>query len=259
MASRAMTRAQPADWRAAFRRSLARALQLGGASVLGVATIFLSLSLLSYTQSDPSFSTAAGDAVMNWMGRPGAYAADGVFFLFGLVAILLVPALYATARKLWRDAEDEATPHGRRWWRTLFMLLVAMALLGTAVTLATGNVGNLPASLGGITGLLGADGVRALAGRLPETGQFWAIATAWTGCIALGGYLAGRVFAFDWVRLMTLPDVLRRAPALPGREPNPFKPKRDRRLQRPEAGDELGDAPARKPPEIADTRQPPRP
>ena len=47
MASRAMTRAQPADWRAAFRRSLARAGQLTGAVALGTATVFLALALVS--------------------------------------------------------------------------------------------------------------------------------------------------------------------------------------------------------------------
>jgi S-DNA-T family DNA segregation ATPase FtsK/SpoIIIE len=257
MASRAIARPQPADWRAAFRRSLARAGQLAGAGVLGVGTIFLTLALASYTQTDPSFSTAAGGEVANWMGRPGAWAADGALFLFGLVSILLLPLLYATARKLWRDAEDEETPHGRRWWRTLGLLLLAMALLGTAVTLATEDVGNLPASLGGIFGLLGAGGIRAVASRVPEAGQFWTIGGAWLACVVGGAFLAGKVFAFDWARLMTLPDVLRRAPRLS--EPNPFKPRRERRVQRPEPLDDLADMPARKPPEIADTRQPPRP
>ena len=65
MASRAIARSdgrpQPADWRAAFRRSLARAGQLVGAGVLGVGTIFLSLALVSYTQTDPSVSPKATD------------------------------------------------------------------------------------------------------------------------------------------------------------------------------------------------------
>jgi len=220
MASRAIARPQPADWRAAFRRSLARAGQLAGAGILGVGTIFLTLALVSYTQTDPSASTAAGGEIANWMGRPGAWVAERALFLFGLVSILLIPALYATARKLWRDAENEETPHGRRWWRTLGLLMVAMALLGTAVTLVTGDVGNLPASLGGIFGLLGAGGIQALAGRVPEAGQFWTIAAAWLACLVGGAMLAGKVFAFDWARLMTLPDVLRRAPRLS--EPNPF-------------------------------------
>lgn len=257
MASRAMTRAQPADWRAAFRRSLARAMQLVGAAVLGVATIFLALALISYTQTDPSFSTAAGDQVANWMGMPGAYAADGALFLFGLVSVLLIPALYATVRKLWRDAENEETPSGRRWWSTLGLLLLAMALLGTALTLATDGLGNLPASLGGFLGLLGAGGIRAIAGRVPEAAQFWTIAGAWLASVICGLALASKVFAFDWARLMTFPDVLRRAPRLS--EPNPFKPKRDRRAPRPASIDEVEETPARKPPEIADTRHPPRP
>src|SRR5688500_8537530 len=262
MASRAMGRPQPADWRAAFRRSLARAGQLIGAGVLGVGTIFLTLALISYTQTDPSFSTAAGSEVANWMGRAGAWAADAALLLFGLVAILLIPALYATARKLWRDAEDEETPHGRRWWGTLGLLLLAMVLLGTAVTLMTDGTAvegwfDLPASLGGLGGLLGAGGTRALAGRLREGAEFWAIGGAWLVCLAGGAALSGKVFAFDWARLMTLPDLLRRAPRLS--EPNPFKPQRERRVQRPEPLDELDEMPPRRPPEIADTRQPPRP
>ena len=262
MASRAMSRAQPADWRAAFRRSLARAGQLAGAGVLGVGAIFLSLALVSYTQTDPSASTAAGDEVANWMGRPGAWVAERSLFLFGLASVLLVPALYATARKLWRDAEDEETPHGRRWWGTLGVLLFALVLLGTAMTLATRGTAlegwfDLPASLGGLGGLLGAGGIRALAGRLPEGSEFWAVGAAWIVCMAGGAALTGKVFAFDWARLMTLPDVLRRAPRLS--EPNPFKPQRERRVQRLEPIEEEGDVPARKPPEIADSRQPPRP
>jgi S-DNA-T family DNA segregation ATPase FtsK/SpoIIIE len=79
----------------------------------------------------------------------------------------------------------------------------------------------------------------------------------WLACLAIGAFLTGRVFAFDWARLMTLPDMLLRAPRLS--EPNPFKPQRERRVQRPEPLDTFDDLPARKPPEIADTRQPPRP
>ncbi len=262
MASRAMTRtngrAQPADWRAAFRRSLARAGQLGGAVALGAATLFLGLAMVSYTQSDPSFSTAAGDVVANWMGRPGAYAADGAFFLFGLVAVLFLPMLYAFARKLWRDAEAEETPHGRRWWRTVGLLLLAMLLLGTAMSLSFGEAGNLPASPGGIAGLLGAGGIRAIAARLPEAAQFWTILGLGIACLAGGTGLAAKVFAFDWARLMTLPALLRRLPAR--EDPNPFKPKRDRRAPRAEpAATAEPEEPARKPPEIVDPSQPPRP
>jgi S-DNA-T family DNA segregation ATPase FtsK/SpoIIIE len=261
MASRAMTRAQPADWRAAFRRSLTRAGQLAGAVVLGAATVFLALALISYTQTDPSASTAAGDEVSNWMGRPGAWAAERALFLFGLVSVLLLPMLYAFARKLWRDAEEEETPHGRRWWRTVLLLLFGMALLASAVTLATADTAleawfKLPASLGGIFGLLGAGAIRAIAGRVPEAGQFWTILGLGLASLAGGSFIAGRVFAFDWARLMTLPHILRRAPSFD--DSRVLKPRKDRRVQRPEAVGE-DDVPARRPPEIVDPSQPPRP
>ena len=68
MATRAIGKAQPADWKAAFRRSLRRASQMAGAAVLLGAMVFLGLALASYTQTDPSASTAASGAdIGNWM------------------------------------------------------------------------------------------------------------------------------------------------------------------------------------------------
>ncbi len=265
MATRALTRsgarAQPADWRAAFRRSLARAGQLAGAAVLGVATLFLGLALVSYTQTDPSFSTAAGGEVANWMGAPGAYAADGALFLFGLVAVLLLPMLYAFASKLWRDAEAEETPRGGRWWRTLGVLVLAMVLLGTALSLLTRDWSalpdSLPASYGGLFGLLGAGAIEALAGRLPEAARFWTVLGLGLASFAVGAVLVARVFAFDWARLMTLPALLRRLPVR--EDPNPFKPRKERRAARPEPLAGADEEPQRRPPEISDPSLPPRP
>ena len=45
MASRALGKAQPADWKVAFRRSLRRASQMAGAGVLFLAVLFLGLAL----------------------------------------------------------------------------------------------------------------------------------------------------------------------------------------------------------------------
>jgi len=205
--------AQPADWRAAFRRSLSRAGQIGGAALLGALLLFLALALVSYHQTDPSLSTAAaGDGVANWMGVPGAYAADLALGLFGLAAALLLPLLYAFATKLWRDAEDEETPHGGRWWRPFGLLLVAMVLLATVLALAFGEVDGLPASTGGLAGLLGARGVEGLAGLLPLAARGWAVLAAALACLGGGLFLAGHVFALDWQQLLTLPRALRRAP-----------------------------------------------
>ncbi len=257
MATRA-AKAQPADWRAAFRRSLARALQLGGAVVLYFATGFLGLALLSYHQTDPSFSTAASGPPLNWMGYPGAWAADLALLGFGVLAVLLLPLLYAFARKLWRDAEDEETPHGRTWWRTVAMMLLGMVLLCTVLGLTYDKPGgNLPASLGGLAGLLGAKGITAFAGRLPQAWQVWTILGLGLACLVGGAVLIGRVFAFDWAQLLTLPRMLRRLPSLPRNE-NPFKPAREKRVREPRPEPEVEPV-GRKPPEISDPTRAPRP
>ncbi len=223
MATRAV-KAQPADWRAAFRRALRRALQMTGGALLYALTGFLALALVSYEQTDPSFSTAAAGPAQNWMGTPGAWAADLAFLGFGWLSVLLLPLTWVAARKLWRDAEEEDTPHGRKWWIPLILLLVGIALLGTVLELVTDphNV-EKPAGWGGLAGLLGAGSIEALAGRLPEAAQVWTILGAGIACLAGGAALVGKVFAFDWAQLLTLPDVLRRMPSLP-REENPFKP-----------------------------------
>jgi S-DNA-T family DNA segregation ATPase FtsK/SpoIIIE len=78
-------------------------------------------------------------------------------------------------------------------------------------------------------------------------------------CLAGGAALVGRVFAIDWAQLLTLPAALKRLPELP-REENPFKPPRnagsEKREPRPEPVIEHSD---RRPPEISDPMQTPRP
>jgi len=255
-----------APWRAVLRRSLRRSLEIGGAAVLIAAMVFLGLALASYRQTDPSSSTAAGGAVLNWMGRPGAWAADAALLSFGPVCALFLPLLYVFARKLWRlvEEEDGELPElHQRWWRPLGLLLFAMALLSTVLALLfTTPGGTLPASMGGLAGLVGAGAIKGLAGFLPPMLQFWAILAAGIACLVAGAMLAGRVFAVDWVSLLTLPMALRRtraaASALPF-APTAEKPAREKaaRDAAPQVPEPL--APPRKPPEISDPTRPARP
>jgi len=266
MASQAMTRGQNGDWRAAFRRSMVRAAQISGAVLLFAFTAFLALALLSYQQTDPSFSTAAGENIANWMGAPGAWVADGALTLFGLVAVLFLPLAYAFGRKLWRDAEQEAPE--RRWWRTVALLLVAMVLLSTTFSLVTEpREWSLPASAGGLIGLLGESGVRGLAGLLPEGAKFWGVLGGGIACFIGGAVLVGRVFTLDWKNLLTLPDWARRLPMLGGSATSEVDDdlafERGVERRKAKAKDEpepLTLVPSdRKPPEITDPSAPPRP
>ena len=221
-----------ANWNALIRRALRRSLELGGACLLFAAMLFLAVALASYHQTDASSSTAAGGAVQNWMGPSGAWIADEALSLFGLVSVLLLPLLYVFARKLWRMAEEEdgTLAHAdQRWRRPLGVLLLAMLLLGTVLSLAfTAPGGSLPASSGGIAGLLGAKAIRSVAELLPKAAQVWAILASALACLAGGAFLAGRVFAIDWAMLLTLPGALRRRPAIAGDAPERFVPAREK-------------------------------
>ena len=259
MATRAIGKAPKVDWRAAFRRSLRRALQLGGAALLFAAMLFLGLALASYHQTDPSPSTAAGADVANWMGAGGAWVAERALFLFGPVAALLLPLLYAFSRKLWRDADDAETPHGLRWWRAVGMLILAMMLMATVLAMAfTGPGGSLPASMGGITGLLGAKAIHAIAALLPAAVQGWAKLVIAIAALVAGLVLAHRIFAFDWAQLLALPAFLRRSPAAARDGGIALAPGKERQQREARSASQL-DAGLRKPPEITDPSQPPRP
>lgn len=267
MATRAVSsgrrRSSRPDWRAVFRRAIRRAAELGGSAVLFGAMIFLALSLLSYQQTDPSVSTAAGGEVQNWMGNAGAWSSERALFLFGPVSVLLLPMLYVFARKLWRLAEEEdglAEPSDQRWWRPVGILLFAMALLSTVLSLAfTQPGGSLPASMGGISGLLGAKTVQGLAELLPESAQSWAVFGAGIACLGFGALLAGRVFALDWRALLTLPGRLGKLSAFRDRGDAPFITTREQTAKAPEPIRPEPLSSPRKATQIVDPKKPAKP
>jgi DNA segregation ATPase FtsK/SpoIIIE, S-DNA-T family len=286
MASRAVTPTKPvrqtdAEWRAGLRRSLRRIAQMTGAGLLLGAMVFLALALASYTQTDPSPSTAAdpGD-VANWMGRAGAWTADRVLLVFGMPGVLLLPLLYVSARKLWRDVENGDAPETTAWWMPTALLLIAMTLVATVLSLVFESPGGtLPAGSGGLGGLIGAGAIQAVAARFGEAAQGWVILGLAVTCLGVGVVLLTRIFAIDWRVLMSLPDFLgggslaglmRRLP-LPGRkrgdalafagdvDEDDDEPRARPHRPRPK-GEALADTPEppRRPPEISDPSAPPR-
>ncbi len=199
MATRARS-GSAAQWRAALDASLARATRVAGALALVAGALFLALALASYDPTDSSLSTAAGGPAANWMGSAGAYAADFALLGFGLVAALIVPLMLASGRRLWRGAGEGGQE--RKTWRKAALLLFALALLATCTALVTRpRDWDLPASAGGLAGLLGEGAITALADlALPEY-RIWAMLGL--GALALvGGALAlAAVLAFDWGKL----------------------------------------------------------
>jgi len=252
------------DWRAVLARSARRSAEIGGGVLLLLAALFLALSLASYHQTDPSASTAAGADVRNWMGLPGAWIADLVLTMFGLVAAMIVPLLYVGARRLWRLVEEQdgtiARAPRQHWWGTAALLLLAMLLFATVLSLGfTRPGGTLPASMGGLAGLIGAGAVRAGAAMLPPAAQGWTILGVALFCLAAGTGLAGKVFAFDWRSLMAIPLHLRsqRRAESDDAFAMPLAPTgmRKKRSKPPEPIE----ADTRRSPDIADSSQPARP
>ncbi|PLK24133.1 cell division protein FtsK [Porphyrobacter sp. TH134] len=286
MASRAALPNKPgrqtdAEWRAGLRRSLRRLVQMTGAGLLLGAAVFLALALASYTQTDPSPSTAADPSeVANWMGASGAWAADRVLLIFGLPGVLLLPLLYVSARKLWRDVENGDEPETTAWWMPTALLLVAMSLIATVLSLVfDGPGGTLPAQSGGMAGLLGASAIQAIAARFGAGAEGWVILGLAFVSLAAGVALLTRIFAIDWRVLMSLPEFLgggslaglaRRVPLpLPGRPAVPAlafagddedeeAAPRPRRIAKTDtAPAPLEDRP-RRTPEISDPSAPPK-
>ncbi len=241
------------NWRAAFKRAARRSAEIGGALALLSGMVFLALALVTYRQTDPSSSTAAGGPVSNWMGGAGAWTAERALFLFGPVCVLLLPLLYVMARGLWRlvEEDNQSLDHLRHaWWRPIGLLLFAMALIATTLSLAINDIETvLPAGWGGIAGLLGSSAVHFIAGKLPSGGQWIFTLLAGLGALAGGSIIAGRVFAFDWGNLFTLPGFLKRGPAAArGAEFIAAAPRAKR--DRPAHGEQI--TTARKAPEISD-------
>ncbi|MEQ1497512.1 MAG: DNA translocase FtsK 4TM domain-containing protein [Novosphingobium sp.] len=260
--SSASHRGARVNWRAAMKRAARRSAEIGGAVLLLAAMAFFALALVSYHQTDPSASTAAGGPVQNWMGGAGAWLAERAFFLFGWISVLFLPLFYVFARKLWRlvEEEDHDLEHANHaWWRPIGLLLFAMALISTTIAIVVPQGGDAyPAGWGGIAGLLGSGAVHWVAGSMPD-GFGW-IFTTLAALIALGAgaIIAGRIFAIDWASLLTLPRFMlreRRTAADDGSfiSTAPARTKRDR-AQPPQL---LGEP--RKAPEITDPARAARP
>ena len=108
-----LSRAKP--WR---RESLLLAL-------IAVAA-FMAMSLLSFHPADPSwFNSGKGGPVHNWGGETGAYLADFLVQIFGMIAWLLPVALGAWAWQMWRRWFRQ---HPGRWAAPLGAVAIALGL-----------------------------------------------------------------------------------------------------------------------------------
>jgi S-DNA-T family DNA segregation ATPase FtsK/SpoIIIE len=147
-AAQAAGRERLAQLRDGVKRGARRswALAIGG-GIMALA-LFVLVSLVSYKPGDPSLNTAAAGPAQNWLGGPGAVAADLLLSLWGLTAALLVPLVLLIGLRVARGAG------AARWGRSVLFTILGMALIGGGAALvSSAAVHALPAGWGGGFGL----------------------------------------------------------------------------------------------------------
>ncbi len=199
--SRSSQRGQSdADWQALMRESVRRS----GALILSIALFALAaftlLSLLSFTATDNAFSAAAAGAPGNWMGQGGAYVADGLLFMFGWAAVLFLPLIAVTAKRLWIA---EPLPRVRR---QVGLTALGAFIAATGLSLVTDPASlTAPAGWGGLPAMLLARGVSALA----SFAGGYELAVSVT--VAIVAMLGGLFLSYRALRLANAP----RLPSMP--------------------------------------------
>src|SRR6202522_3530398 len=121
----------------------------------GVAS--LSLALLTWSLSDPSLNHATNERVHNFLGAPGAIAADLVMQFIGLASVTLLapPAFWGWSLLTKRRLE-------RPGLKVALYLVGVIAAAGLASLLPAPGSWPLPTGLGGVVG----DAVLTLPHRL---------------------------------------------------------------------------------------------
>jgi len=103
-----------------------------------LAWVFWLLALYSYSRQDSAWSTSgagAGRLVANWVGRMGAWLADGSYFLLGYSVwwlVLACAAAWLASLAGWMRAGQPRSVQVRRralFWAGLALLLLASTAL----------------------------------------------------------------------------------------------------------------------------------
>jgi len=135
-----------ADWRHAFVQAMNAAMLRGAGALLFVAATAGFIALLSYNPDDPTLNNAASGDTSNWLGGPGATAADLLLlaFGFGAIAALLPPAVWGARALFGRNLSNPAL-RAIAWPSGAVLLAAGASLFPAPFT--------LPAKSGGVIGI----------------------------------------------------------------------------------------------------------
>ncbi len=156
-------------------------------------TIFLLMALFSYTPSDPGWSDlATGESIGNLGGRVGAWFADVLLSLFGLMGFVFPWLLFYAGWMVFRGGRDKSLQGmmlAIRSGALVVVLLAGCALLGLAFE---GLTSSLPQAYGGALG-----GVLAalLEAVFNATGAAWLLCALFVVALSVG-------IGFSWLGLV---------------------------------------------------------
>jgi DNA segregation ATPase FtsK/SpoIIIE-like protein len=123
-----------------------RLRELGGLAVVALAILLL-VALATWSVQDPSLNHATDARVQNWLGMPGAIAADFLMQLFGLAALALILPIGVLGWQILTHREVY-----RLRFRFIALLLGLVLSAGCAASIPATMNWPLPAGLGGVLG-----------------------------------------------------------------------------------------------------------
>src|SRR5271168_49190 len=186
------------DWRHAFVRAMNTAVLRGAGAALFLGSAAGFLALVTYNSDDPTLNNAASGDATNFLGGPGAIAADFLLLTFGFAAVaaLLPPAIWG-ARALFGRNITNAVARAIAWPSGTVLLAAGLGLFPSPFT--------LPAKSGGLIGL-------GLSRILAHTHESWiGIAVPFVALMAgltLSFMATGMRFRALWRAVATVPGAI---------------------------------------------------
>ncbi len=118
---------------------------------LTALSLYVLLSLLTYSPQDDGWSTAGAESSLRNAGGPvGAYLADGLLHTLGYLAYIIPLLAAGKVLQLFRSRDKNSS--GSIWLLRLLGLILSTFSLAALIDLSILNAGNLPAGSGGMMG-----------------------------------------------------------------------------------------------------------
>jgi S-DNA-T family DNA segregation ATPase FtsK/SpoIIIE len=128
--------------RLALARMTQIAIMRGAGVVIVLATLAVTVALVTYSSSDPSLNNATGRPVSNWLGPLGATAADMLLQTFGIAAIAFIaPLAVWGARALMGRGVTRAMWRALAWPVGTVLVAGGLGVFPRAATLPAGAGG----------------------------------------------------------------------------------------------------------------------